>query len=186
MFGAGVLARDRVHGVRAQRMLDRRALGARLQRLVDPRRVEREVLADAAGVDGDAGVLADEVLLVVGDLDVLRIVSSTRCPATTSRAGRVARARRAGPAGCPSAPRRRGARRRPRRACWRSVATSCSCARLLRRGRARRGGRTRSTRAASCPSSGCARACRPRSRRRRRGPRRVVSPCSSITRPPFW
>ena len=70
MFGPGVLARDRVDGVRAQRVLDRRALGAVVERLVDPRRMEREVLADAAGVDGDAGVLADEVLLVVGDLDV--------------------------------------------------------------------------------------------------------------------
>ena len=57
----GVLARDRVHRVRAQRMLDGRARGAVAQRLVDPRRVEREALADAAVVDGDAGVLADEV-----------------------------------------------------------------------------------------------------------------------------
>src|ERR1044072_4598372 len=56
--------------VRAQRVLQRRALGAGLQRLVDPRRVEREVLADAARVDRDARVLADEVVLVVGDLDV--------------------------------------------------------------------------------------------------------------------
>src|SRR5436190_23580861 len=47
----GVLARDRVDGVRTQRVLDRRALGAGLQRLVDPRRVEREALADAARVD---------------------------------------------------------------------------------------------------------------------------------------
>ena len=64
---AGVLARDRVHRVRAQRVLDGRARGAVPQRLVDPGRVEREVLADAAGVDGDARVLADEVLLVVRD-----------------------------------------------------------------------------------------------------------------------
>ena len=67
---AGVLARDRVHRVRAQRMLDRRARRAVAQRLVDARRMEREVLADAAGVDGDAGVLADEVSVAVGDLDV--------------------------------------------------------------------------------------------------------------------
>jgi hypothetical protein len=67
----GVLARDRVHRVRAQRMLDRRTLGPGFQRLVDPRRVEREMLADPAGVDGDARVLADEVLLAVGDLHVL-------------------------------------------------------------------------------------------------------------------
>ena len=68
---AGVLARDRVDGVRAQRMFQRRALGAGLQRLVDLGRVQREMLADAAGVDGDPGVLADEVVPVVGDLDVL-------------------------------------------------------------------------------------------------------------------
>jgi hypothetical protein len=66
----GVLARDRVDGIRAQRMLDRRALGPGLQRRVDPGRMQREVLADAAGVDGDARVLADEVLLVAGDLHV--------------------------------------------------------------------------------------------------------------------
>ena len=51
-------------------MLERRALRARLQRGVDPGRMEREVLADPAVVDGDPGVLADEVLLLVGDLDV--------------------------------------------------------------------------------------------------------------------
>ena len=67
---AGVLAREHVHRVRAQRVLDRRARRARLQGRVDARRVEREVLADATGVDGDAGVLADEVLLLVGDRDV--------------------------------------------------------------------------------------------------------------------
>ncbi len=48
-------------------MLDRRPRRAVAQRLVDPRRMEREVLADAAVVDGDPGVLADEVLLGVGD-----------------------------------------------------------------------------------------------------------------------
>ena len=67
---AGVLARDRVHRVRPERMLDGGARRAVAQRLVDPRGMEREVLADAAGVDGDAGVLADEVLLVVGDVHV--------------------------------------------------------------------------------------------------------------------
>ena len=51
-------------------MLDRRARRAVAQRLVDPGRVEREVLADAARVHGDARVLADEVLLVVGDRHV--------------------------------------------------------------------------------------------------------------------
>ena len=70
MFGTGVLAGDRVHRVRAQRVLDRRAGGAVAQPLVDPGRVEREVLADPGVIDGDAGVLADEVLLGVGDADV--------------------------------------------------------------------------------------------------------------------
>ena len=51
-------------------MLDRRARRAVAERLVDPGRMEREVLADAARVDGDARVLADEVLLLVGDVDV--------------------------------------------------------------------------------------------------------------------
>src|SRR3954454_18177603 len=67
---AGVLARDRVHGVGAQRVLERGARGAVAEALVDAGRVERKVLADAAGVDGDPGVLADEVPLVVRDLDV--------------------------------------------------------------------------------------------------------------------
>jgi len=48
-----------------------RPRGAVAERLVDPGRVEREVLADTAVIDGDAGVLADEVLLAVGDVDVL-------------------------------------------------------------------------------------------------------------------
>ena len=86
---AGVLARDRVHGVRAQRVLERRARGAVAQRLVDPRRVEREVLADAAVVDRDAGVLADEVLLAVGDLDV----AVDRLEDALARHGRLALAR---------------------------------------------------------------------------------------------
>src|SRR5262245_47398006 len=54
--GAGVLARQSVHSVRAQRRVERRALGADLQRLVDLRRVQRKVLADAARVDGDPRV----------------------------------------------------------------------------------------------------------------------------------
>jgi hypothetical protein len=65
-----VLARDRMYRVRAQGMLDRRARSACAQRVVDARRVERKVLADLRVVDGDAGVLADEVLLAVGDVDV--------------------------------------------------------------------------------------------------------------------
>src|SRR5258708_3928066 len=47
------------------------ARGAVAQPFVDARRVQREVLADAARVDGDACVLADEVILAVGDVDVL-------------------------------------------------------------------------------------------------------------------
>ena len=66
-----VLARDRVHRVRSQRMLDGRALRPDLQRGVDARRMQREVLADAARVHRDPGVLADEVLLRLRDLDVL-------------------------------------------------------------------------------------------------------------------
>ena len=41
----------------------RRALGADLQRLVDLGRMQGKVLADAARVDRDAGVLADDVVL---------------------------------------------------------------------------------------------------------------------------
>src|SRR6266516_757293 len=68
---ARVLARVRVDGVRAQGVLGGRALGAGLQRLVDLGRVQREVLADAARVDGDPRVLADEVLPVIRDGHVL-------------------------------------------------------------------------------------------------------------------
>ena len=51
-------------------MLDGGARRAVAQRLVDPGRVEREALADVAVVDRDPGVLADEVALGVGDVDV--------------------------------------------------------------------------------------------------------------------
>ena len=51
-------------------MLDGRACRAVAQRFVDARGVQREVLADVARVHGDAGVLADEVVLGVCDLDV--------------------------------------------------------------------------------------------------------------------
>ena len=64
-------AAERETSVTGRRVLEGRALGAGLKRLVDLRRVEREVLADAAGVDRDARVLADEVVLLVGDGDVL-------------------------------------------------------------------------------------------------------------------
>ena len=82
-----VLARDRVHRVRAQRMLDRRARGAVAERFVDARGMQREVLADVARVDGDAGVLADEVALGVGDLDV----AEDRVQHADARDGRLAR-----------------------------------------------------------------------------------------------
>jgi hypothetical protein len=52
-------------------VLDGRARSAVAQAFVDARRVQWEVLADAAGVDGDPRVLADEVVLAVRDLDVL-------------------------------------------------------------------------------------------------------------------
>ena len=99
---AGVLARQRVHGVRAQRMLDRRALGAVAKRLGDPRRMQREALADPAVVDGDPRVLADEVLLLLGDLDVPDDrVEDAQARASRSRAREPRRARRGDPAGCP-------------------------------------------------------------------------------------
>src|SRR5947208_1361406 len=68
----GVLTGDRVHRVRAQRMLDRRALGPGLERGINSCRMQGKMLADATRVDGDAGVLADEILLVVRDLHVLQ------------------------------------------------------------------------------------------------------------------
>ncbi len=70
MFGPVFSRRDRVDGVRAERMLDGGARRAVAQRLVDPGRVQREALADLAVVDRDPGVLADEVALGVGDADV--------------------------------------------------------------------------------------------------------------------
>ena len=51
-------------------MLDGRARRSVAQPVVDPRRMEREVLADLRVVHGDAGVLADEILLAVRDVDV--------------------------------------------------------------------------------------------------------------------
>ncbi len=67
-----VLASERVDGVRAQRVVERRAHRPVVEGLVDPRRMEREVLADLAVVDGDARVLADQGLPLIGDLDVLQ------------------------------------------------------------------------------------------------------------------
>src|SRR5580765_982108 len=69
---SGVLARDRVHRVRAQRMLDGRALGTGLEGGVNSGRMQGKMLAHTAGVDGDSGVLADEVLLGLRDGDVLQ------------------------------------------------------------------------------------------------------------------
>ena len=129
---AGVLARDRVHGVRAERVLDRRARGAVAQRVVDARRMQREVLADVARVDGDAGVLADEVASRCRRSRRCGGSSRARaCRARTSRARAPPRARRAGPAGCPSAPRRRGAPRRPRPHAAARLWCRCSYARFL-------------------------------------------------------
>ena len=53
-------------------MLDGRALGTGLQRGVNSRRMQGKMLTHAAGVDGDSGVLADEVLLGLRDGDVLQ------------------------------------------------------------------------------------------------------------------
>ena len=169
---ARVLARDRVHRVRAQRMLDRRALGARLQRRVDPGRVEREVLPDAAGVDGDAGVLADEVLLLVGDRDVL--VDHLEDPDARHRRLPVARRRER------VAEILRDVLQRPdvemcgrvlddvRRDRWWS---SCSCAPFSAAAPSGASAEDDALEQASCPSCGCGRGCRLRSRRRRTAPR---------------
>src|SRR4029079_5895117 len=40
------------------------------ERFVDSRGMQRKVLADLRVIDGDARVLADEVALVVGDIDI--------------------------------------------------------------------------------------------------------------------
>ena len=68
-------------------MLDGRALGTGLQRGVNSRRMQGKMLADAAGVDGDSGVLADEVLLGLRDGDVLQ----DRLQNALSGDGRLAR-----------------------------------------------------------------------------------------------
>ena len=184
---AGVLAGQHVHRVRPQRMLDRRARRARLQA---PRRCgpggagsarRRGRCRRRSRCPGRRGSSARR--------------RSRRCdgssrgsgsPSSRSRGRAPPRARRGGPAGCPSAPRRTDAPRHPRRlrrGRWWSIVLMRS---LSPRLPVRRDVRRRRTRAASCPSCGCARGCRPRSRRRRTGPRAWSRPCSSITRPPFW
>ena len=188
----GVLARDRVHGVRPQRVLDRRAGGAVAQRLVDPGRMQREALADAAVVDGDAGVLADEVPLGVGDADV----PVDRLEHALARHRRLAVAR----LGERVAQVLRDVLQRPDVEVGgglldrvlqvaRRNGRGAHLALILSRSRrqpGRRAGRRRRIRAGCCPSSGCARACRRRSRRRRRGPRASSRRRVSITSPPFW
>ena len=157
---AGGLARDRVHGVRAQRVLERGAAGALAQGLVDAGRVQREALAQPHVVDGHAGVLADQVLSLSATETLVLIVSRIRLPGPGVSRSLAAGGRRAGPGGCPSATIRRGARRRPRRSAaglW-----SCRAHDLcgLRGGAGRHGGRRRCSRAGSCPSCGCGRARR--------------------------
>jgi hypothetical protein len=53
--------------------------------------VKREALADAAVVDGDAGVLADKVALAVGDVDVAvdRLEHALACDRRLARTRRV-------------------------------------------------------------------------------------------------
>src|SRR4051812_26571772 len=55
---SSVLARDRVHRVRAQWMLDGGTLGAALQSGVNSCRMQGKMLTDATRVDGDSRVLA--------------------------------------------------------------------------------------------------------------------------------
>ena len=180
---SGVLTGQRVDGVRAQRMLDRRPLRPVEEGLVDPRRVQREVLADPAVVDRDTRVLTDEVLLVVRDRDV----PDDRVEDAPSRHRGLALAR----GDKRVAEVLRDVLERPHvevRGCVldgllqiggdsvhrflpSSVGAPAPTTSPSPRLRAQRGVRRRSTRAASCPSSGCARASRPRSRRRRTAPR---------------
>ena len=70
MFGPVFARGERVDGVRPQRMLHRRARGPGSEGLVDLRRMERKALADPAVVHRDPGVLAHEVLLGVGNVDI--------------------------------------------------------------------------------------------------------------------
>ena len=109
-------AGERVHGVRAQRVLQRGAAGALAQGLLDAGRVQREALAQPHVVDGQAGVLADQVLALVGhrDVGVDRLQDALADLVGLASPWRFG-GRRAGPGGCPSATTRRGARRRPRR-----------------------------------------------------------------------
>ena len=180
--GAGVLARQRVDGVRAQRVLDGRALGAVAQRLVDPRGVEREALADAAVVDGDAGVLADEVDALLCDLDVLedRVEHAL--------AGRMRLA--TGGVGERVAEVLRDVLQRPHVEVGRRVldhllevggdhAALSAAARPARRPKTQHSSRELPIiRFRPCVPP----AISPQAKR----PGTVVSPCSSMTRPPFW
>ena len=183
----GVLARDRVHRVRAQRVLDRRARGAVSQR-------RRRCAPGGAGSARRRGS-GRRRCRCPGRRGSSRRRRSARCAGSSrARAG-------PGPTSRARAPRERVAQvlrdvlQRPDvevrgRVLDRVLEVGRSVVVLMPalspRRPCRRGGRRRSTRAASCPSSGCGRACRRRSRRTRTALRRVVSPCSSITRPPFW
>ena len=165
-------------------MLDRRAGGAVAQRLVDPRRMEREVLADAAVVDRDAGVLADEIALGRRRRDVAvdrleYALARDRGLAVAGGGERVAQILRdvlqrpdvevrgdvldrALEVGGDVEPAQRGL-------------PGCSAAGAAAEDDA--------FERASCPSCGCARACRRRSRRRRRAPRASSRrPCRSRAR----
>ena len=130
----GVLARDRVHRVRAQRVLDRRARGAVAQRLVDPRR-------DAAGSARRRGSGRRRCRCpgrrgssrCRRSLTLRWIVSRTRLPGTdVSRARASASASRRSCGMSFSAQTYRCAAASST-ACWRSVATGTSVIRLLPR-----------------------------------------------------
>ena len=166
-----VFSRKRVHRVQAQRMLDRRALGAVVERLVGG--------PGAAGSARRRGSSrrrcrcpGRRVLLVLGHLDVAEdrlkhALARNRRLRLGGLGERVAEVL----AGCRSA-RRRGALPASSTTFWRSVATTITPP-PSSRPRPRRAGRERSSRA-GCPSSGCGRACR-RSRRRRTGPLRLFA-----------
>src|SRR5688572_27415594 len=68
--GVLVLARDGVNDGRAQRMLARRALAALGDRLLERVAVDLDAGAYGDVVDRDAGVLAQQVVGLLGDLDI--------------------------------------------------------------------------------------------------------------------
>ena len=166
-------------------MLDGRALGAFLERRVDPCRMQREVLADLAVVDRDARVLADEVLLVLGHGDVAEdrlqdALAGHRGLASRSIGERVAQVLR-DVLQCPDVEMRRGV-------CDGSVEIGCErrherdlIAAALP---ARRPNTAHSS--SELPIMRFLPWVPPAISPQAKTPSRVVSACSSITSPPFW